>query len=221
MADINSHSVHDNYDLDGQTPQAIVTGEMADINSHSVQDNHGLDGQTPQAIITGETLDISRFAEFSFYQWIEWLEQDAAMAEDQEKYGRYLGPSSDVGSLMTSKILNDKGNTLYRSTFRALIQDQLDSQKEKALRDEFDKVVERVLGVAFDPGDIPEDDTPEHELYEDDEVAKVETVDRDDCDEDAVNMYLKAEVTLPIAGEMKTRIVERRKRDSDGHLIEK
>jgi hypothetical protein len=68
----------------------------------------------------------------------------------------------------------------------------------------------RLLNVsfAFDPGDIPEDDTPEHELYADDEVGKVEMVDRDDYDEDDVDMYLKAEVTLPIAGEMKTGIIE-------------
>jgi hypothetical protein len=54
---------------------------------------------------------------------------------------------------MTSKILNDKGNTLYCSTFRALTRDELDSQKEKTLQDEFDENVEHVLGDAFDPGD--------------------------------------------------------------------
>jgi hypothetical protein len=143
------------------------------------------------------------------------------MAEDQETHVRYLGPSRDVGSMMTSKILNDKGSTLYRSTFRALTQDKLDSQKEKAIRDKYDKDVECVLGDAFDPADIPADDTPEHELYEDDEVCKVETVDRDDYDEDAIDLYLKAEVTLPIAGRMKTGIIERRKRDRDGNLTGK
>jgi hypothetical protein len=97
----------------------------------------------------------------------------------------------------------------------------LDSQKEKAIRDKFDKDVECVLGDAFDPGDIPADDTPEHELYEDDEVGNIETVDRDDYDDDAIDLCLKAEVTLPIAGEMKTGIVERRKRDRDGNLIGK
>jgi hypothetical protein len=52
---------------------------------------------------------------------------------DCKKYGRYLGPSRDVGTMMTSKILNDKGNTLYRLSFRALTQDELDSQKERLL----------------------------------------------------------------------------------------
>jgi hypothetical protein len=121
---------------------------------------------------------------------------------------------------MTSKILNDTGNTLYRSTFRALTQDEIDSPIEKTIRDKFDRKIAKVLGDAFNPSDIPEDETPENELYEDDEVGKVETPDRDDYDENAIDMYLKAEVTLPIAGKMKTGTVERRKRDTDGNLRE-
>jgi hypothetical protein len=46
---------------------------------------------------------------------------------------------------MTSKILNDTGNTLYCSTFR----------------DEFNRKIAKVLGDAFIPSDIPEDETPE------------------------------------------------------------
>jgi hypothetical protein len=46
------------------------------------------------------------------------------MPEDQKKYGSYLGPSRDVGSFMTSKILNDKSNTVYHLSFRALTQDE-------------------------------------------------------------------------------------------------
>jgi hypothetical protein len=61
---------------------------------------------------------------------------------------------------MTSKILNDKGNTLYRSTFRALTQDEIDSPIEKSIRDEFDRKIAKVLGDAFNPSDISEDETP-------------------------------------------------------------
>jgi hypothetical protein len=138
------------------------------------------------------------------------------MPEDEEKYGRYLGPSRDVGSLMTSKILNDKENTLYCATFRALTQDEIDSPIEKSFQDEFDRKIAKVLGDVFNPGDIPEEETPEYE-----QVGKVETLDRDDYDEDAIDMYLKDKVKLPVAGKMKTGIVERRKRDNDGRQIRK
>jgi hypothetical protein len=93
---------------------------MADINSHTVHENYELDGQTPKAIFTGITPDISTLPEFGWYQWVKWFDEDANLASDQEKYARDLGPSRGVGNLMTSKLLNDKGNTLYRSTFRAL-----------------------------------------------------------------------------------------------------
>jgi hypothetical protein len=32
MSEINSHTVHENYDLEGQTPQALLTGLAPDIS---------------------------------------------------------------------------------------------------------------------------------------------------------------------------------------------
>jgi hypothetical protein len=89
----------------------------AEIHTHTVHENFELDGQTPQAIITGGTPDISPLAEFRWYQWVNWFDANANLPEDQEVYGRYLGPSRGVGCLMTSKILNEKGHTLHRSSF--------------------------------------------------------------------------------------------------------
>ena len=192
---------------------------MADINSHVVHDNYELDSQTPQATLTGLTPDISTLCEFEWYQWVKWFDHDAQLPDDQEKYARYLGPSRGVGNLMTSKLLNDKGNTLYRSTFRALTREEIDSPKEQELRKAFDVKIEGVLGPDLNPEDLPEDETPEYERYEDDMVEGTPTIERDEHDSNAVDMYLKAEVTLPIAGEMLTGKVERRKRDANGNLI--
>lgn len=71
------------------------------------------------------------------------------------------------------------------------------------------------------PEDLPEDETPEYERYEDDEDKGVPTIERDDFDRDAVDMYLKAEVELPIGGEMLSGRVSTRKRDADGNLVGK
>jgi hypothetical protein len=170
-------------------------------------------------MLTGVTPDISTLAEFGWYQWVKWFDEDANLASNQEKYARYLGPSRGVGSLMTSKLLNDKGNTLYRSTFRALTQEEIDSPKEQEMRKAFDRKIEEILGPNLNPDDLPEDETPEYERYEDDEDPGVPTVERDDFDKDAVDMYLKAEVTLPIGGEMLSGKVSSRKRYGDGNLI--
>ena len=73
----------------------------------------------------------------------------------------------------------------------------------------------------MNPEDLPEDDTPEYERYEDDQDQGTQTIERDDFDKDAIDMYLKAEVTLPIGGEMLSGTVLSRKRDVDGNLVGK
>jgi hypothetical protein len=102
-----------------------------------------------------------------------------------------------------------------------LSQEEVNSPKEQELRDAFDKRIARLLGDAMRPEDIPEDDTPEYEQYEDDHTGPYSVPDREDYNQEAIDMYLKAEVVLPIAGEMVTGKVERRKRDANGNLIGK
>ena len=192
---------------------------VADINTHTVHENFELDGETPQAILTGMTPDISNLAEFRWYQWVKWFDENASMPDDQEVYGRYLGPSRGVGNLMTSKLLTVKGNTIHRSTFRPLTIEEEDDPKEKEKRKSFDKQIGDILGPTMTPDDIPEDETPEYDRYEDDDTPPIEDVDREDVDQDAIDMYLHAEVALPIAGELRTGKVARRKRNADGNLI--
>jgi hypothetical protein len=194
---------------------------ITDINSHTVHENFGQDGQTPQALISGCTPDISTLAEFQWFEWVKWFDENANFPADREVYARYLGPSRSVGSLMTSKLLNEKGNTLHRSSFRSLTREELDDPKEKAIRDAFDKKIEAVLGPTMQHGDIPEEETPTYDRYEDDETTRIEVLDRDDVDQDAADQYLQAEVILPIAGEMLKGKVTRRKRDANGNLIGK
>jgi hypothetical protein len=126
------------------------------------------------------------------------------MPDDQEVYARYLGPSRGVGGLMTSKMLTSDGNTIHRSTFRALTKEEEDDPMEQEMRKQFDRKIERILGPHMSPDDLPEDETPEYERYEDDMNPPVKVEDRDDVDQDAIDLYLQAEVTLPIAREMLT-----------------
>jgi hypothetical protein len=194
---------------------------MADINSHTVHENFELDGQTPQGIITGSTPDISSLAEFRWYQWVKWFDENANFPDDQEVLARYLGPSRGVGNLMTSKLLTIKGNTIHRSTYRALTREEEDDPKEKQRRCEFDKTITELLGHHMTMDDLPQDETPEYEVYEDDHTPPLNIPERDDVDQNAIDRYLQAEVILPIAGEKSIGKVVRRKRDVDGNLIGK
>jgi hypothetical protein len=142
-------------------------------------------------MITGKTPDISTLAEFRWYQWIKWFNQHADLPDEQEVYGRYLGPSRAVGSLMTSTILNEKGNILHRSSAEE------DNPEEMAKRKAFDQKIGDIVGPNMQAEDIPEDETPEHERYEDEDSTQTFIEGRDDVDQQIIDMYLHAEVLLP------------------------
>jgi hypothetical protein len=94
----------------------------------------------------------------------------------------------------------------------------LDDPKEKEKRDKFDKKINEVLGPNMENTDIPEDETPENERYDEDEATILEDPD---IDQNAMDEYLHSEVRLPIAGEMLQGKVIGRKRDSDGNMVGK
>jgi hypothetical protein len=122
---------------------------------------------------------------------------------------------------MTAKLLTVKGNTIHRSKYRALTREEIDDPKEKDQRSTFDQKLEAVLGSSMSPDDIPEDETPEYDRYEDHKNSPIQVEDRDDIDQNAIDMYRHAEVSLPIAGEILIGKVVQRKQDSDGNLIGK
>jgi hypothetical protein len=114
---------------------------------------------------------------------------------------------------MTSKILNERGNTLHRSSFRPLTQEEENNIDEKEKRKAFDRKVAEYLGPDMKMEEASEEDTPEYEKYEDDYNPCVKTEEIDEVDQEALDRYLQAEVLLPIAGEMLKGKVLRRKRD--------
>jgi hypothetical protein len=122
---------------------------------------------------------------------------------------------------MTSKILNEKGNTLHRSSFRPLTQEEENNIDEKEKRKAFDRKVAEYLGPDMKMEEASDEDTPEYKSYEDDSSNYERTDKKDEADQEAIDPYLQAEVLLPIAGEMLTGRVSKRKRDADGNLIGK
>jgi hypothetical protein len=70
------------------------------------------------------------------------------------------------------------------------------------------------------PEEITEEETPECERYEDDSTS-MKSEEREEVDQEALGIYLQAEVLLPIAGEMITGKIVRRKRDIDGNFDRK
>jgi hypothetical protein len=193
----------------------------ADIMSHTAHDSYELHGQVPQAIVSGQPVDISRLAEFAFYDWVYWYDESIQYPGEKKTLGRYLGPSRDIGSAMCAKILKKNAQMRTCSTYIAVSHDEM--QKPNVAQDmkEFNESINSRLGESATLEDFPDDETPEYERYEDDMEPPIDAVDRDDFDEDAFDPYLNAQVLLPIQGEQSTGTVLRRKRDSGGNLIGK
>jgi hypothetical protein len=124
---------------------------------------------------------------------------------------------------MTAKILKANGNIEYNSTHRALTEAELQDPDEVALREAFTKAVNDKIGPPVDReelqdihADIP---TPEHEMYEDDDVSVQGPVpDIDTVTPEMQDGYIGAQVNLPYGGTYRSGTVKRRKRNDDGEL---
>ncbi len=62
----------------------------ADIMSHTAHEGYALRGQIPHAMVTGHTCDTSRLAEFGWYQWVWWYDQQGQFPNPKKVLGRYL-----------------------------------------------------------------------------------------------------------------------------------
>jgi hypothetical protein len=108
------------------------------LRSHTSNDTFILNGEVTETFMTGETADISQISEFEFYQWVMFRDSTAPFPEDDKIWGRWLGPSIDIGSAMSAKILKSNGEVVHRSTFRELAQSQrsyLSLRRGKLLED--------------------------------------------------------------------------------------
>ena len=90
------------------------------IRSHTAHTAYELKGEVPEKIMTGQTADISNIYEYDWYEWVMFLDNVTSYPEDRRTLGRYLGPAIDVGSSLCYKILKADGNISCRTTVRSL-----------------------------------------------------------------------------------------------------
>jgi hypothetical protein len=101
------------------------------IRLHSVNTIYATNGQVPEMIMTGTTADISHISEFGWYDWVMFRDNTPTFPEGNIVLGRYLGPATDVGGMMTAKILKENGQFVYCSTLRHLTKEETDSPAHK------------------------------------------------------------------------------------------
>jgi hypothetical protein len=80
--------------------------------------------------------------------------------------GRYLGPATDVGSVLMAKMLKQNGQYVCHLTLRHLTPMETLCTAQIAAQSHFNKMIIKRIGHKTDPGDFPgEDLTPEYENY--------------------------------------------------------
>ena len=193
------------------------------IRSNTALDSYELQGQVPETILSGQTADISPFVECTWYEWVKWYDGQAKYPQPREVLGRWLGPSLDIGPAMTSKILKSNGQVIHLSSYRKLTTDEMQNQDEQKKRDIFDACIRKCIGQRLTKKDLKNMDgdilTPDHELYADDFEGTHEGVpDIDNVTPEDEDNYVGAEVNLPFGGTMKSGKVKKRARDSSGVL---
>ena len=195
------------------------------IRSHTAINSFELQGQVPETVLSGQTADISPFVELPWYGWVYYWDSKAQYPESKEKLGRWLGPSIDIGPPMTAKVLKPNGQLLHVSTYRLLSDDEMQDPGEKRKQDQYDSMLRTKLGKPLSVADLEElgIHTPEYELYEDDhEGGHQHAEDAEDLVTDETgDQYIGAEVSLPKNGQLRTGKVIRRQCNDSGDLIGK
>lgn len=191
------------------------------VRSHTALDIWQLEGQVPQTLMTGQTADISQLFEIGWYEWCFYHDSAIKFPEDKLRLGRYLGPAIDVGPAMTAKVLKENGNTRYVSTYRSLSPEELEDPVIKERMQAYTNQVHEVLGPSATveelKDEIEEDiETPTFLPYEDEETKPYVVPDRDEYQ--SFDKYIGAEVLLPVNDKMVSGKVRRRKRAADGSL---
>jgi hypothetical protein len=176
-------------------------------------------GQVPETIMTGSTADVSHIAEFGWYDWVMYRDNTPSYPDDKLILGRYLGPATDIGSALTTKILQPNGQFVCRSTLRHLTDEELQSSVHLDKRCQFDEFVATHLGPAATVQDFPAENlTPDPDHFDDTDPNDPDHGDAEITPEMGDN-YLSAEIMLPRGGTMVKGRVATRKHDNAGNPI--
>ena len=97
-------------------------------------------------MVTVNTTDILDLVEFGWYQWIYYRDATTSFNLPEEELGKYLGPSKNVGSKISTWILKQNGEIVSRTTLCTLTDSELVIETEKAKRNVFTKDVNKMLG---------------------------------------------------------------------------
>ena len=136
--------------------------------------------------------------------------QTALFPDDLVKLGHYLGPRIDISPAMTTKVLNENGQVLHRSTYRPLTPNELLDKDGTKTQEQFMATVYDRLGFQILPRDLEDirlENTLKYDPYEDD-MQNNQTFSQPAEELEPMpevgDQYVEAEIMLPRGDEMAT-----------------
>jgi hypothetical protein len=133
--------------------------------------------------------------------------------------GQYLGPATDTGYALTSKILKANGQFVCRTMVQPLNDDELQSSVHQKEHQDFNQSIVTHLGpAATADGFEAEDLTPNPAYFDDTHIIDPDYGDAEITPKMGDN-YITAEIMLPRGGTMGKGHVSARKRDQHGNPV--
>ncbi len=154
-------------------------------------------GQVPETIMTGNTANISHIAEFGWYDWVVFCDNEPSYPDDKLILGHDQGPSINTGLALTAKILNSNDVFVCRSTLQHLTDEELSSSVHQEMRRKFDESIEQHLGLAALQQDFSSEDlTPDPAYFDNTNAINPDYGDAEIMPKIGDN-YLSTELMLP------------------------
>ena len=188
---------------------------------------HGSD-RTPKEMITGDTPDISEYTDFTFYDWVWFIQEPGG--EEEPHLGRWLGVSHRVGSGMCYYVLKENGEVLSKTSVQHVTREELqtDDIRDRCSRWE-EKLKKRLDTKDFvleykdtDPGTMYIDDIDGEdnsnwvtELEEDPMIPEADQFPTPD----SVDEYINTMIMVPDGDGRQSGIVRKRMKTNDGTPI--
>jgi hypothetical protein len=152
--------------------------------------------------MTNNTTNINHIAEFGWYNWVIFLDNEPSYPDNKLILSCYLGPTIATGSALTAKILKLNGVFVRRSTLQHLTDEELNSSVHQRMQRKFDESIKQNLEPAAVPQDFPAEDlTPDPEYFHNTNVIDPDYGDAEMMPEMGDN-YLSAKLMLPKGGVM-------------------
>ena len=138
---------------------------MALIWLHTSHTAYEIQGEVPETIMTGQTAEISNICEYDWYKCVIFRDNTTSYPYDKLTLGRYIFPATDVGSAMYYKILKSDCKIACSTAVRSLtFYENADLEYEK-LRIDFETHINDRLGAVATMGDFDTSDLTHEYVY--------------------------------------------------------